>query len=157
MQETFIERQRRENQRQYEKWLSCGFQGEMELDKNGWCTNGISFYKSENVERCILFDNPYFKGTIEVMELPNGKWISGSSCTFPLHGWGHGVSVWNEQYDTKQEAIFNQIDYIERNLSEKDKKKFVLDALQSCRNKYKEIDVELAFEPQARFEEVSLF
>ena len=49
--ETFEQRQKRENARQYRQWLSAGFQGEMTVDKNGWCTNGISFYKDENVKK----------------------------------------------------------------------------------------------------------
>ncbi len=158
MENTFEERQRIENERQYRQWLSCGFSGEMEVNDSGWCTNGISFYKDERLQKWVLFDKPYFRASIEYLQFPNGKWAAGSSATFPLHGWGHGVSVWSKQYNTRQEAIFEQIDYIEHSLYDgKDKKKFVMDALQCCRNKFKETDVEMAFEPTAQFEQVSLF
>lgn len=153
----FEERQERENKRQYEKWLSCGFRGNMEIDKNGWCVNGLSFYKEENIERKILFDKAHFIGRIEFMELPNGNWISGSSCTFPLHGWGHGLSVWNKQYETKEEAVTKELDYIENSLEERDKKKFVLDAIQTCRNEFKEATFKTVFEPSAQFEQIDLF
>lgn len=157
MDETFDQRQKRENDRQYSQWLSAGFQGEMTVDKNGWCTNGISFYKDENVKKLILFDKPYFRASIEYMQFPNGRWVAGSSATFALHGWGHGISVWSRQHITLQAAIYEQLDYIEQNLYEKDKKKFVLDAIQRCRNEFKEADVELAFGATARFSQMTLF
>ncbi len=46
---------------------------------------------------------------------------------------------------------------IMESLYEKDKKNFVMDALQSCRNKFKEVDVEMAFEATAQFTQMSLF
>ena len=45
----------------------------------------------------------------------------------------------------------------EQSLYEKDKKKFVLDAIQRCRNEFKSADVELAFDATARFNQMSLF
>ncbi len=155
--ETFEQRQKRENDRQYRQWKSAGFQGEMTIDRNGWCTNGISFYKDKNVKKLILFDKPYFRASIEYMQFPNGRFASGSSATFPLHGWGHGLSVWSRQHTTLQAAIYEQLDYIEKSLYEKDKKKFVLDAIQRCRNEFKSADVELAFDATARFTQMSLF
>ena len=157
MDETFEQRQKRENERQYSQWLSAGFQGEMTVDKNGWCTNGISFYKDENVKKLILFDKPYFRASIEYMQFPNGKWVAGSSATFALHGWGHGISVWSRQHITLQAAIYEQLDYIGQSLYEQDKQKFVLDAIQRCRNEFKEADVELAFGATARFSQMTLF
>ena len=157
MDETFEQRQKMENDRQYRQWLSAGFQGEMTVDKNGWCTNGISFYKDENVKKLILFDKPYFRASIEYIRFPNGLFASGSSATFALHGWGHGLSVWSSRHTTLQAAIYEQLDYIEQNLYEKDKKKFVLDAIQRCRNEFKEVDVELAFGATARFSQMTLF
>ena len=141
--DTFKERQERENKRQYEKWLSCGFRGDMVIDKSGWCINGLSFYKNDNVEEQILFDRPRYIARISFMQLPNGKWISGSSCTFPLQGWGHGLSVWDTQYDTKEEAVEKELDYIEKSLDEKDKKTFVLDAIRNCRTALRPLEIAL--------------
>ncbi len=42
-------------------------------------------------------------------------------------------------------------------LEDKDRKPFVLQALQTQRNNFKQIDIEMAFEPMTQFEQVSLF
>lgn len=157
MEETFKERQERENKRQYQKWLSCGFKGEMEVNEHGWCTNGLGLFKDEKVKKKILFDKPRFVAIVEYMQLPNRKWISGSYCTFPLHGWAHGISIWDKQYETKEEAVTSELNYIEKALDEKDRKPFVLNAIQTCRNEFKVALFEMVFEPMAQFEQVALF
>lgn len=157
MEETFEERKKRENDALYQKWLSCGFTGEMRINECGWCVNGVSLSNHEQAKKVVLFEKWPFKSHIEYMQLPNGKWISGSSCTFPLHGWGHGLSIWCKQYETKEEAVTKELDVIEKSLEERDKKKFVLDAIQTCRNEFKEAQFEMAFEPVAQFEQVALF
>ena len=91
------------------------------------------------------------------MQLPNKKWIVGSWLDCPLHGYCHGISVWSKQYDTESEAISAELAKIEKSLEERDKKKFVLDAIQTCRNNYKESLFEMAFAPAAQFEQVTLF
>ena len=158
MDETFTERQQRENQRQYQQWLSCGFKGEMHLNDCGWCDNGISLSNHEQAKKIILFDKHPFSAHIEYMELPNGKWIVGSWLNCPLHGYCHGISVWSKQYESESDAINAELDRIEKALEEKDRKKFVLDALQTCRNRYKEPSLlEAAFEPMSQFEQIALF
>jgi len=151
---TFDERKVRENRAIYEKWLSCGFQGEMILNDCGWCVNGIYF---EPKNSYVLFDKWPFHATIEYMQFPNGKWIAGSHTNFPIHGWAYGLSVWNEQFETKEEAVIKEIQKIEKSLTEKDKKKFVLDGIQTCKNHFKKPLFEVVFEPTAQFEQVSLF
>lgn len=155
MEETFEERKERENQRQYQKWLSCGFVGEMCLNDCGWCENGVSF--SEQAKKIILFDKYPFSANIEYLQLPNKKWIAGSRLICPLHGYGYGISVWSKQFDTENEAVTNEINRIENSLTDKDRKPFVLNAIQTCRNKYKKEMFETAFEPTAQFEQVTLF
>ena len=150
----FDERKKRENQNHYAKWLSCGFKGEMKLNDCGWCINGVHF---EPKNQYVLFDKIPFKASIEYMQLPNGKWIAGSHGNFPLHGWGWGLSIFNEQFNTMEEAVNNQIDHIENSLEEKDKKKFVLDGIQTCRNHFKKQTFEMAFNPMSEFEQTSLF
>ena len=74
-----------------------------------------------------------------------------------MHGYGYGISVWSKQFDTENEAVTNEINRIENSLTDKDKKPFVLNAIQTCRNEFKESLFEVVFEPQAQFEQVSLF
>ena len=155
--EAFDERQSRENDRQYRQWLSCGFTGEMHINDCGLCDNGISLSKHEQAKKIILFDKHPFSAHIEYMQLPNGKWIVGSWLNCPLHGYCHGISVWSNQYDTEADAIKAEISKIEKSLEARDRKAFVIDAIQSCRNNYKENLFEMAFEPLAQFEQVSLF
>ena len=54
-------------------------------------------------------------------------------------------------------AVTAELAKIEKSLEERDKKKFVLDAIQTCRNNYKESLFEMAFAPAAQFEQVALF
>ena len=74
-----------------------------------------------------------------------------------MHGYGSACSVWDPQYDTKEEAITAELDRIEKALEEKDRKPFVLQALQAQRNNFKQVEIEMAFEPMTQFEQVSLF
>ena len=155
MDETFKERQRRENQKYYEKWLACGFTGEMELNEHGWFIPVLRLHHP--VETMTIFDKNCYRARIEWCQLPNKKWVAASDLSCPLHGYGSAVSVWDSQYETKNEAITAELNRIEKALEPKDRKPFVLDAIQTCRNKFKEIDVELAFEPTAQFAQVALF
>ena len=148
------ERKQRENQWQYNKWLSCGFKGEMTVNDCGWCSNGVYF---EPPNQYVLFNKPRYNASIEYMRLPNEKWIAGSHTLFPSHGWAYGLSVWNKQYDTKEGAVSAEISKIEKSLDRFDKKKFVLDAIQACKNEFKESPVGVDFETVTRFEQISLF
>lgn len=155
MDETFKERQRRKNQKYYEKWLACGFEGEMELDEYGWFIPVLRLhYPTEVIE---VFNKNCYHACIEYCQLPNGKWVAASDLSCPMHGYGSAVSVWDTQYDTKGKAITAELNQIEKSLQPKDCKPFVIQAIQSCRNKFKEVDVEMAFEPLAQFEQVALF
>ena len=155
MDETFEQRQMRENQKYYEKWLACGFTGPMEVNEHGWFIPVLRLHYP--VETMTVFDKKGYRASIEVCHLPNKKWVAASDLTCPLHGYGSACSVWDPQYETKNEAITAELNRIEKALEPKDRKPFVLDAIQSFRNRFKETDVELAFDPMTRFEEVSLF
>ena len=50
-----------------------------------------------------------------------------------------------------------ELDRIEKALEDKDRKPFVLQAIQAQRNNYKQMEIEMAFEPMTQFEQVSLF
>ena len=156
MDETFEQRQRRENQKYYEKWLACGFTGEMELNEHGWFEKPVLrlFYPVETIK---VFDNKGYRASIEYCQLPNGHWVAAADLSCPTHGFGSACSIWDTQYETKEEAVTKEIDRIEKALEEKDRKKFVLDAIQMCRNNYKQMDIEMAFQPMTQFEQVALF
>lgn len=155
MDETFKERQERENRKYYEKWLACGFTGEMPVNENGWFIPVLRLHCP--VETITVFDKKGYRGRIEFCHLPNGAWVAASDLTCPMHGYGSACSVWDPQYDTKNEAINAELDRIEKALEEKDWKPFVLSAIQTCRNEFKEALFEMAFEPMAQFEQVALF
>ena len=156
MEETFKERQDRENRKYYEKWLACGFTGNMELNEHGWFEKPVLrlYYP---VETITVFDKKGYRARIEFCCLPNKRWVAASDLTCPMHGYGSACSVWDTQYETKEEAIMEELDCIEKALEDKDRKPFVLQALQAQRNNYKQMDIEMAFEPMTQFEQVSLF
>ncbi len=155
MDETFKERQRKENQKYYEKWLACGFTGEMEVDEYGWFIPVLRLHYPTEV--MTVFDKNCYRARIEFCQLPNKRWVAASDLSCPMHGYGSAVSVWDPQYETKNEAITAELNQIENALKEKDRKPFVMQALQTCKNKFKEIDIEMAFEPLTQFEQVALF
>ena len=154
--ETFEERQKRENQKCLKQWLACGFSdGEMKLNEHGWFIPVLRLHYP--VETITVFDNKGYRARIEYCQLPNKRWVAASDLTCPMHGYGSACSIWDTQYDTKEEAIMVELDRIEKALEVKDHKPFVLNAIQTCRNNYKQMDIEMAFEPMAQFEQVALF
>ena len=155
MDETFTERQKRENQKYYERWLACGFTGKMKLNEYGWFIPVLRLHCP--VETLTVFDNKGYRARIEYCHLPNGNYVAASDLTCPTHGYGSACSVWDEQHPSKEEAIIKELDRIEKALEPKDRKPFNLEAIQSCRNRFKVIDVEMAFTPLAQFEQIALF
>ena len=155
MDESFKQRQQKENQKYYERWLACGFTGEMTLNEYGWFIPVLRLHCP--VETLTVFDNKGYRSKIEFCHLPNGHWVAASDLTCPTHGYGSACSVWDTQYETKEEAIMVELGRIEKALEPKDRKPFNLEAIQSCRNRFKVIDVEMAFTPLAQFEQIALF
>lgn len=150
--ETFKERQERENRQHYEKWLSCGFTGQMLIDDSGWCRLGNNL----DGEEIKVFDKGYMnKATIKVLQLPNKNWISGSDAFCRTHGHGHGLSIWNRQYQTKEEAIEEALDRVEHEIDEKDRKTLIK-KVEEIRSRFKQ---DTLFVPVVteHFEQVALF
>ena len=155
MDESFKQRQQKENQKYYERWLACGFTGEMKLNEYGWFIPVLRLHYP--VDTLKVFEVKGYRASIEFCHLPNGNWVAASDLTCPTHGYGSACSVWDTQYETKEEAIMAELDRIEKALEPKDRKPFNLEAIQSCRNRFKVIDVEMAFTPLAQFEQIELF
>lgn len=150
--ETFEERQKRENEKTYRQWLSCGFTGEMTIDKSGWCRLGTNFVGEE----FEVFNKGYLnKAKISVTQLPNKKWISGSDAFCRTHGHGYGLSIWNKQHDSKEDAIEEALDRVAHEIDEKDKS-VLLKKVEEFRCRFKK---DTLFVPVAteRFEQVALF
>ena len=159
MDETFAERQERENRKCWERWIACGFpsQGDIPVNKYGWFEPVLRLHCP--VEKLTIFDNKGYRARIEYCHLPNGNWVAASDLTCRTHGYGSACSVWDTQYETKEEAIMVELDRIEKALEDKDRKPFILQELQKQRNNCKQMDIETAFEPltQAQFEQLALF
>ena len=119
------------NERQYEKYLSCGYTGEMAVNEHGWCSNEV---QAEAAEEIVLFDRERCHAYIRFAELPNGRWIAASGATFPTHGYGCPLSVWCDQHDTKEDAIEAELKRIEESVEPKDAKAFICAALKNCRD-----------------------
>lgn len=152
MEETFKDR---ENQKYYERWLACGFTGEMTVNKHGWFEPVLRLHCP--VESLTVFDNKGYRARITYCHLPNGNWVAASNLSCPTYGYGSACSIWDEQHPSKEEAIMVELDRIEKALEDKDRKHFVLQALQTQRNNCKQMDIETALEPMTQFEQVSLF
>ena len=153
--ETFEERQKRENQKFREKYISCGFSDdEIKLNEHGWLIPVLRLHYP--VETITVFDKKGYRASIEFCQLPNKKWVAASDLTCPLHGFGSACSVWDPQYETKEEAVTKEIDRIEKALEAKDRKPYVMQGIQTCRQNFKKAPL---FEPikKESFEQISLF
>lgn len=150
--ETFEERQKRENEKTYRKWLSCGFTGEMKIDEHGWCRldTDLAGEEFEVFNKC--YTN---KARISITQLPNKKWISGSDAFCRTHGHGYGLSIWNKQYESKEDAIEEALDRVAREIDEKDKS-VLLKKVEEFRCRFKKDTLYVSVETE-RFEQVSLF
>ena len=155
MNESFEDRQKRENEKNYKRWLSCGFTGEMTVNKYGWFEPVLRLHCS--VETLTVFNHKGYCARITFCHLPNGNWVAASDLSCPTHGYGSACSIWDEQHPSKEEAIMVELARIEKALEDKDRKPFVLQAIQAQRNNHKQMDIEMAFEPTTQFVQVSLF
>lgn len=127
----------------------------MPVDKYGWVIPVLKLY--HEVEEIEIFYSKGYHASVEYCHLPNGKWVAASDLSCPMHGYTSACSVWNKQYETKEEAIISELNRIEKSLEDKDRKPFILQALQTKRNIFKQTEIEMAFEPTTNFEQVSLF
>ena len=96
----------------------------MTLNEYGWFIPVLRLHCP--VETLTVFDNKGYRSKIEFCHLPNGHWVAASDLTCPTHGYGSACSVWDTQYETKEEAIMVELDRIEKALEPKDRKPFVL-------------------------------
>ena len=71
MNQTFEDRQKRENEKYYKRWLACGFTGEMTVNKHGWFEPVLRLHCQ--VETLTVFDNKGYRARIEYCHLPNGN------------------------------------------------------------------------------------
>ena len=146
------ERKIRENKQHYEKWLSCGFTGEMVVDECGWCVMGNNL----TGEEVTVFDKGYLnKAIVRFVQLPNKHWISGSEAFCRTHGHSWGLNIWNKQYNTKEEALDEALNRIEREIDEKDRKTLIK-KVEEVRNRFKQ-DTLLLPVVTEHFEQVTLF
>lgn len=128
--EKFNARQKEENERRYKQYLSCGYTGSMTVNEYGWCDNEVD---RNNVEKINVFRKNRIYAYIDVIQLPNGKWVAGSNLTMPTYGYGHGVSIWCNQFTSRQEAIEAHLKQIENYIEVKDLTGFVRNAIEACR------------------------
>ena len=160
MNETFKDRQERENREHYEKWLSCGFTGEMSINQYGWCDNALD---KTQVTEITVFEKGYqYRARIHYAQLPNSKWVAASDMFCATHGYGSAVGIWDKQYDTKEEAVTAELDKVERALEKNDQKPFVLKGIEKCRKEFKKksttvFDIDPEFYYGKNFQQTSLF
>jgi len=128
------------NQKQYKKYLSCGYTGEMTVNEYGWCDNEV---RTGDMETIDLFDKDRSRAYIRFAHLPNGKWIAASSLTMPNYGYGCPLCVWCDQYDTKEEAVEAELARIKNGIELKDMKTFITDAFKQCRDALRPLEIAL--------------
>ena len=134
------ERQKTMNKEQYERYLSCGYTGEMTVNECGWCDNEVA---EEDRERIDLFDQNRCYAYIRFAHLPNGKWIASSSMSMPTYGYGCPLSVWCNQHETREDAIETELKRVETSIEPKDLKPFIVDAIKKCRNALRPLEIAL--------------
>jgi hypothetical protein len=94
-----------ENCADYEQFLACGFTDEYETKVNeyGWFEHEI-----RPLEDIMVYNEPKFgQARIRLAQLPNGKWIHSAHVVFRLGGFGDHLSIFNEQFSTRLDALFH--------------------------------------------------
>lgn len=90
------------NRRAYDQWLECGFSGEPSFDLFGRFDRDHNLKAQETI---LLWPDGPIENTVECLQLPNGKWISGIHYMMSESGYCGGLSIWNHQYDSRIEAL----------------------------------------------------
>ena len=159
--ETFNERQARENAQHYAQWLSCGYKGDMVLNEYGWCRNDLD---KDAIKVLNVIESKQIDAEVEYAQLPNGKWVAGTHLTTKVgccFGHWHGASIWGKQYDTKGEAVTVALDGI-MNAVKNQNSKALTPAFETAFKKYHNQFANASvfdafFGAGASFEQVSLF
>ena len=120
----------KDNERQYKKYLSCGYTGAFTVNEYGWCRNEVD---RENMEKIDVYRKDRIYAYLEIVHLPNGNWIAGSSVSMPTYGYGHGVSIWSSQYATRQKAAESELNRIESSIDKKDLTNCIKNAIEASR------------------------
>ena len=123
------------NNRQYQQYLSCGYEKPMELDQYGWCKNEIQVEEMEQID--IFRKNTDF-GYIQIVQIPNGNWIACGNFNCNTYGFFGRPNVWMRQHKTKYEAIKAELDNMLDHIDERDrtKKSFIIEAINEAKRKY---------------------
>ena len=157
----FRERQARENKRHYEKWLSCGYKGDMVLNDVGWCDNKLD---KTQLRKLTVIKSKQVDAEVEYVQLPNGNWVAGSHLSTKVstyYGYGCCASIWSKQYETKGEAVVAELDRMETSVGRENKKALtpeLVNALAKNRNQFANASVfDAFFGAGASFEQTSLF
>lgn len=94
------------NKRTYEAACLCGYQPEIKFDRCGWLINETLEEKCET----ISYEGKDFSVKILLLQHPNGKWVKGYDVSFPSYGTSSLPSVFDDQYDTRMEALKAEMD-----------------------------------------------
>lgn len=125
----------KENERQYKQYLSCGYTEKFTVDKYGRCCNKIN---RNEIEKIDIFRKNNIYGLVEIIQLPNKNWTTGSQLSMSSYGYGSCVTIWHKQYKTKNEAIEEELNYLESNIKPKDLIGYIKNAIKTYRNSLKE-------------------
>lgn len=110
------------NMRNYAQYRECGFTGDPVFDEYGWIKNEVP---KEQVESVTLFGEGASVSSVECLQLPNGRWVSGMHYMLAESGCACGCSIWGKQHDSRMDALVARIksiiEYIKHSGKEKDK------------------------------------
>ena len=94
------------NLRTYEAARLCGYNPEIKIDSCGW----LKTEKLEDKCEIIRHDGKNYSIAIYILQHPNGNWVAGHVVQFPTCGSSNTPSVFNNQYNSRIEAIRTKID-----------------------------------------------
>ena len=118
-----------QNACRFEASRECGFTDEYHTNKEGWCNNG----ELDIIKEYIFNGRTYAE--IAYAELPNGRWVCGSSVFLENNGYGFLPSVFTPSYPTKDESILAEIDRITDYIKKNSKKSAYINAVEEYRHK----------------------
>ena len=96
------------NKRTYDKQNSLGYT-DISYCENGWLIEP-KFTPLETISFSVKGKS--FRNKIDVCQLINKQWIIGLQISSNSSGYGSGLSIWNDVYNSKKEALISGLNSI---------------------------------------------
>lgn len=122
------ERQMLTNAHWYEQYLQCGYTEQPRFNEYGWLDNANAKEMDAKAEIVNIFRDGFKNAYIQLLQHPNGLWISQINYNLSYSGYHGAPSIWDKTYPSRQmalDAAFDNLINSFENSDEKDSKQYL--------------------------------